>query len=247
MLRVDCETLFKFQFSELVVQEIKQKPDSTCVPQNNKIRTPRVSHNEQNPDSTCVPQDNKIRTHVCPTKTTSRFSTKMHTTQTLTCVVRSRRKFTKGFTKVLCSLTPPFQVSNLLECRQILVHRSEHGTRLATYIGYARIRLHRRYNPHESPSRGQFGACESVSPSIHAVAVDWEPSGFVGRFQRSSTQQRSRRTTSDEGVISRVDNFLDKARKLVSQNSCVNRTSETNVTSHGKGQEERRRTDDHLS
>ena len=50
---------------------------------------------------------------------------------------------------------------------------------------------------------------------MHAVVVDWEPSGLGGRFQLPSTQQRSRKTTSDEGVTSRVQDFLENARKLV--------------------------------
>ena len=86
----------------------------------------------------------------------------------------------------------------------------EHGTRLATHFGYVAlgctdvtnlIKTHLKINPYLH--------------LMHAVVVDWESPGLGGRFQLPSVQQRRRRTTSGEGVTSRVQGFLEDARKLV--------------------------------
>ena len=142
----------------------QQNPDSTCSTKQTKTRLHVRPTKQQNPDSTCVPQDkqnpdsrvshktNKIQTHVCPTKTTSRFSTKMRTTQTLTCVVRSKKEVHQAFHKSTVSVSTTISGVKSLECRQLWCTDFEHGTRLATCIGCARIRLHRRHSPHEIPS-----------------------------------------------------------------------------------------------
>ena len=63
-------------------------------------------------------------------------------------------------------------------------------------------------------SRGGLEQCELYLHLMHAVVVDWEPPGLDG-YIHSSTQQRSRRTASGEGMAGRVKEFLEDARKLV--------------------------------
>ena len=83
----------------------------------------------------------------------------------------------------------------------------EHGTRLATHNGYARTRTDVTILMKIS-SRRRYGACESVSPSDACSCCRLGAFRAWWAFPTSIDTTTSRRTTNDEGVTSRVQDFL---------------------------------------